>query len=283
MNIYHYLLLQYVGDPARSEAANLAIAVLDPRDGHADVRVDRGAAARIRRSWPQFDQETYRAFVRDLQAALGIPHQAHFGEQPRRIAPTVETMRALAETASNQFRLLGPERWAAESLDAASRELYERLVRERPRRVARRHRVERPRHMRRSELRDLVSGILLRWAQTRREEIVITTDLDVEGELAQHRVDLVASSGEDPEHLFFVVPVGRSEEQAHHARLIRDALPAAVEDIRRRHPDAHSYAVFEGTGEENQRARRFLSRVDALDVMSVEEVQRRFETEPVIA
>lgn len=277
MNIYHYLLLQYVGDPARREAANLGVAVLDPHDGHARVRFDRGAAARIRRTWPQFDRVTFRAFVRDLQAALGITHQAHLGEQRPRLAPTPETMRALAETASNQFRLLGPERWAAESLDSASRELYERLVRERPRRV------ERPRHMTRAELRDLVSGILNRWAQTRNEDVAIDTDLDVEGELALHRVDLVASRENDPEHLFFVVPVGTSQEQTHQARLIRDALPAAVQDIRRRYPHAHSYAVFETTGEENERARLFLSRVDALDVLSVEEIQRRFETEPIMA
>ena len=277
MNIYHYLLLQYVGDPARSEAVNLGVAVLDPRDGHADVRFDRGAAARIRRSWPHFDRVTFSAFVRDLQATLGIPHQARFGELPPRTAPTVETMRALAETACNQFRLLGPKRWAAESLDAASGELYERLVWERPRRV------ERPRHMTRAQLRNRVDRILRKWAQTRSEDVVIDADLDVEGELAHHRVDLVASRGKETEHLFFVVPVGRNEEQAHQARLIRDALPAAVEDIRRRHPHANSYAVFEATGEENARARRFLSRVDALDVMSVEEVQRRFEAEPVIA
>ena len=277
MNIYHYLLLQYVGDPARSEAVNLGVAVLDPRDGQARVRLDHGAATRIRRSWPQFDRVMFRAFVRDLQAALGITHQAHFAEQPRRIAVTVETMRALAEASNNQFRLLGPERWAAESLEAAAREVYERLVRERPRQV------ERPRHMNRSELRDLVSGILRRWAQTRSEEVAIEADRNVAGALAHHPVDLVASRGQEPEHFFFVVPLGGGKGRARLAGLIRDALPTAVEDIRRRHHDAHFYAVVsEAAGEETERFRTFLSPVDALDVMSVEEVEQRFQGQPAI-
>ena len=277
MNIYHYLLLQYVGDPARSEAVNLGVAVLDSRDGQARVRFDRGAATRIRRSWPQFDRVIFRSFVRDLQAALGIAHQADFGEQPRRIAPTVETMRALAEAASNQFRLLGPERWAAESLDAASRELYERLVRERPRQV------ERPRHMNRSELRDLVSGILRGWAQTRSEEVEIEADRNVAGALAQHPVDLVASRGQKPEHFFFVVPLGGGKGRARLAGLIRDALPTAVDDIRQLHHDAHFYAVVsEAAGEETERFRTFLSPVAGLDVMSVEEVEQRFQGRPAL-
>ena len=271
MNIYHYLLLQYVGDPARSEAVNLGVAVLDPRDGHADVRFDRGAAARIRRSWPQFDRVTFRAFVRDLQAALGITRQAHFGEQPRRVAPTVETMRALAETASNQFRLLGPERWAAESLDAASGEVYERLVRERPRRI------ERPRHMNRSELRDLVGGILRRWAQARSEDIAIDADRTIEGAFAHHPVDLVASHGQEPEHFFFVVPLGGGKGRARNARVIRDALPTAVEDIRRLRRNAHFHAVVsEAAEDEMEGFRSFLSRVEGLRVLTVDQVREEF-------
>ena len=277
MNIYHYLLLQYVGDPARSEAVNLGVAVLDPRDGQAEVRFDRGAAARIRRPWPHFDRVTFSAFVRDLQAALGIPRQPQFAEQPRRITATVETMRALATASNNQFRLLGPERWAAESLDAASRELYERLVREQPRQV------ERPRHMNRSELRDLVSGILRRWAQTRSEEVAIEVDRHVAGALADHPVDLVASGGQEPEHFFFVVPLGGGKGRARLAGLIRDALPTAVEDLQRRYQDAHFYAVVsEAAGEETEHFRRFLSPVDALDVMSVDEVEQRFQGQPAI-
>ena len=278
MKIYDYVLIQYVGDPVRQEAVNVGVAALGAADGDACVTFDRGAAARIRRSWPQFDGALYRAFVRDLSASLGVPHQARFGEQQSPVSATVESLRALSAAASNQFELTDPARWTAESIDEAARQIYARLVRERPR-VR-----EKPRHMRRSELRDMVSSILRRWAQTRAEDVAIEADLDVAGQLAHHPVDLVASRAGHPEHLFFVVPIGDKGPRARQARLIRDALPAAVADIRNVQQNAHFYAVMpEAHPEESARLVRFLSQVEGLDVLTVDAVEKRFQnTEAIV-
>lgn len=286
--LYDYATVRYAGDPVRGEAVNVAVVVISP-DGEARVAADAAATSRLRSIWPDFNPSAYRDFVAELRQVLGAERQLTLTESPRPSKASAETLRALGTALVNGFQISEPRRLNAQSLTDAVEFVYQRFVRAptRPR--------PRRRHMTRHELRDLIARIFSTWAQEE-SGISVHIDEEIDGERAPHRADLIVYRDDNPEFVFFALPVTSGAQ--HFSSLVRDGLPTIVEDVRAVSPKARFFAVLpddvgratQNNDDSGERARRliesyrhFLAGVPGLTVASVSEIEAEFEQQGRVA
>ena len=237
MGIFEYSLLQYVGDPARQEALNVAVVVMDPTTSEARVFVDPFARMRLRPIWREFKNSDLFPLVRDIRRTVGAEHQQFLEEASVPYSAQLSALDAIVDSSANRFRLTERKSYSATSLQMASAKLYERFV------AHPQGRVRRDRHMTRATLRNMMAGIFREWSARLPEPLVVATDESIQGALAPHTVDMVAYDGDSPEYLFFAAPLSGQD-----APLIRDSLPTAMTDIGIAFPNAKQFVVIGDEG-----------------------------------
>ncbi len=272
-----YSIVQFVGDPVRQEAVNVGVILLGP--DAATVRIDGSAPARLRKVWSDFDRRLFYAFARDLRHALAMPHQPFFSEKPVQLESAVKALESIRAAAVNQFQLTEPKPLSSPdgSIRKEADRLFDRFV------VSRVRRDQHPgRHMTRSRMREMINEVLGVWASTRAPQLVLAESAQIDGQLAEHTVDLIAYEDAEPRMLFFAAPL-----EGPQAALIRDALPTVIEDIRQQWPSAEYFAVLgekpsngRGTARDpGETARRVLGRVPDLRVFGLSEFRSEFGDE----
>jgi len=266
--LFDYALLRYVGDPVRGEGVNVAVLVVDSTTGEATIREDPMAARHVQPLWPDFDKHMFARLVRDLRAALGVPHQMALGQRPPSGQAAAATLTGLSALLVNQFEISELRRYRGHSLRGTAVSLYRRFV-ERPR-----ERIPRTRYLTRSQIRDMVAGLVAEWARGRSGLEFRAGEL-LPGARASHPADLVAYQDGRPRFAFVAVPLSGGD--AEWAPFIRDSLPLAVTDARERAPDLEFFAVL-GDGEESEHRsyEQLLAGVEGLTVADLDEIRRRF-------
>jgi len=263
---FTYSVIRYVGDPVRGEGANIGVIVVSP-DGDVRVKTDPSVTSRLKRLWPHFNSRAVKTFVRDVEHRVGAVHQMRLEEgAPQWDRRPEEVLAQLSDVAVNEVHISEPALYRASDLAEATESLYRRLVWI-PRRPA-----TKGRYLTRASLREMIQGVLAEWAVGR--GLTIEGHTQVKGVLAPHEVDVVGRRDGEPDLIMLALPL-----RAQEATLIRDSLPAAVQDFRASLPETKFLAVLPDTeghfdrtpsNLDSDMTKRFLSSsVKGLDVLPI--------------